>query len=47
MQTNVMGVFYTLTSTIEAMMQRERGQVVAISSLASLARNSSILVFRT
>jgi short-subunit dehydrogenase len=36
MQTNVMGVFYTLTPTIEAMMQRKRGQVVAISSLASL-----------
>ena len=36
MQTNLMGVFYTLTPTIEAMMQRERGQVVAISSLTSL-----------
>ncbi len=36
MQTNVMGVFYTLIPAIEAMMQRKRGQVVAISSLASL-----------
>ncbi len=36
MQTNVMGVFYTLIPAIEAMMQRGRGQVVAISSLASL-----------
>ncbi len=36
MQTNLMGVFYTLTPTIEAMMQRSRGQVVAISSLVSL-----------
>ena len=36
MQTNVMGVFYTLIPAIEAMMQRGRGHVVTISSLASL-----------
>jgi short-subunit dehydrogenase len=36
MQTNVMGVFYTLIPAIEVMMQRRRGQIVSISSLAAL-----------
>ncbi len=35
METNVMGVFYTLVPGINAMMERGRGQVVAISSLAA------------
>ncbi len=35
-QTNVLGVFYTLIPAIEAMMQRRSGQVVTISSLAAL-----------
>lgn len=35
MQTNVMGVFYTLIPAIEVMLRRGCGQVVAISSLAA------------
>ncbi|MGL5940010.1 MAG: SDR family NAD(P)-dependent oxidoreductase [Waterburya sp.] len=35
MQTNVIGVFNTLVPTVKAMMQRGRGQIVTISSLAA------------
>ncbi len=35
MQTNVMGVFYTLIPAINAMIERGHGQVVTISSLAA------------
>lgn len=47
METNVMGVFYTLVPGINAMMERGRGQVVAISSLAAFYSGPLISTYST